>query len=141
MDIEIAEMTPADYDETVALWQACEGVCLGDVDDREHITAYLRRNPALSFIARRDSTLVGAALCGTDGRCGYLRHLSVAEPHRKSGLGRQLTDRCLSALREAGIGWCNIVVLVENETGQEFWQRTGWTEPAHIRLMSKRTDA
>ena len=38
MDIEIAEMTPADYDETVALWEACEGVCLGDMDDREHIT-------------------------------------------------------------------------------------------------------
>ena len=141
MDIDIVEMTPADYDETVALWQACEGVYLGEVDDREHITDYLRRNPGLSFIAREDGNLVGAVLCGTDGRGGYLRHLSVAESHRKSGLGRTLADRCLSALREAGIGWCQIVVLTENEAGRTFWQRTGWKEPDHIRLMSKLTDA
>ena len=141
MDIEIAEMTPADYDETVALWQACEGVCLGDMDAREPITAYLGRNPGLSFIARENGTLVGAVLCGTDGRRGYLYHLSVAESHRKRGLGRQLTDRCLTALREAGVPQCNIVVLAENETGREFWQRTGWDERGHLRPMSKLTDA
>ena len=141
MEIEIAEMTPTDYDETVALWETCEGVCLGSADSRENITDYLQRNPGLSFIARDSGTLVGAALCGTDGRGGYLRHLSVAESHRKSGLGRRLADRCLSALREAGIGWCQIVVLTENEAGREFWRRTGWVEPDHIQMMSRLTDA
>jgi N-acetylglutamate synthase len=141
MEIEIAEMTPADYDETVALWEACEGVCLGDADGREPITDYLRRNPAMSFIARDSGALVGAVLCGTDGRGGYLRHLAVAEPHRKSGLGRKLVDRGLTALGEAGVRRCQVVVLTENEAGREFWRRIGWIEPDQVRLMSKLTDA
>jgi len=141
MGIEIVKMTPTDYDETVALWEACEGVCLGDSDGREPITDYLRRNPGLSFIARDGGTLVGAVLCGTDGRGGYLRHLAVAESHRGSGLGRKMVDHCLAALREAGVGWCQVVVLTDNEAGREFWQRAGWIEPDHIRLMSRLTDA
>jgi N-acetylglutamate synthase len=76
----ISEMTIGDYDEVLALWQSCgdEGVCVDeDVDSRKAIAAYLKRHDGMSFVAREKNQLIGAVLCGTDGRRGYLNHLAV----------------------------------------------------------------
>ena len=43
---------------------------MNDADTQEGIDAYLRHNPGLSFVARDVGQLVGAVLCGHDGRRG-----------------------------------------------------------------------
>jgi ribosomal protein S18 acetylase RimI-like enzyme len=139
MGVQIAEMQPDDYEEVVALWQDSEGVGLNDADSKENVIAYLARNPGLSLVARKDGKLIGAVLCGHDGRRGYLHHLAVARPHRKQGIGHFLVDGCLTRLAAIGIRKCNIFVYADNDDGQEFWRNSGWVERTNLKMMSKET--
>ncbi len=127
----------ADYEEAVALWSAMPEIGLDDADTPERMESFLARNPRLSFVARDRGELVGAVLCGHDGRRGYLHHLAVDPAHRGVGIGSALVDTCLSALAAAGISRCNIFVFAENEEGKGFWDKTGWLMFEGLGLMYK----
>ncbi len=124
-----------DYDAVIALWRRAEGVGLNASDRRPAIAAYLRRNPKLSFVAEHEGRIVGAVLCGHDGRRGYLHHLAVSKRHRGRGIGRQLVNACLAKLRRAGIQKCNIFIFADNTEGMKFWKRAGWSLRRELRLM------
>ncbi len=128
----------ADYDAVIALWRRTAGVGLNESDTRRAIAVYLHRNPCLSFVAERDGQIIGAVLCGHDGRRGYLHHLAVAKRHRRRGLGRRLVIACLAKLRRAGIPKCNIFIFADNTKGMKFWARTGWSLRRELRLMQIR---
>ena len=130
----------ADYDAVTALWRRTEGVGLNECDTRRAIAAYLRRNPRLSFVAEQDGRIVGAVLCGHDGRRGYLHHLAVAKRHRQRGIGRRLVNACLAKLRQAGISKCNIFIFANNAAGMKFWVHTGWKLRTELRLMQIRLE-
>jgi ribosomal protein S18 acetylase RimI-like enzyme len=136
---QISEMTAADYDEVRALWEAAEGVGLDASDERDPTEAYLRRNPGLSVVARDGPTLVGAVLCGYDGRRGYMSHLAVAESHRRNGLGRELVEVCMEKLAETGVLRCNVRLFVDNEQGAAFWQRIGFRHRTDLTVMTRDT--
>jgi len=135
--VDFSCMSPGDYDAVIELWRTAEGIGLSDADSQEAIARYLQRNPGLSFIARDAGRMVGAALCGHDGRRGYLHHLAVARSHRYRGVGTALVDRCLAALRAAGIPKCHLFVFQQNPGGQAFWQRSGWQKREDLVLMSR----
>jgi N-acetylglutamate synthase len=138
MGISISAMKTDDFDEVAALWRATDGIGLhADVDSREGITAFLARNPGTSQVARHDGRMVGAVLCGHDGRRGYLHHLAVAVPWRKKGVGRTLVAACLAALAFLGIPKCNIFLYADNEVGAAFWQNTGWNERADLKVLQR----
>lgn len=139
MTIEIREFAPADYDSVRALWLAAPGVVVRDADAREPLTAYLARNQGLSFVALDGDLLVGAVLCGTDGRRGYLQHLAVAPTHQRLGVGRRLAERCVAALAARGIDKCHLMVLADNVDAAAFWARIGWIDRSDVRLMSHTT--
>jgi N-acetylglutamate synthase len=134
--IEYRELTPADYDAVLALWRTAAGVVLRDVDERAPIERYLARNRGLSFVATDAGRVVGAVLCGTDGRRGYLQHLAVAPPHRRRGIGRALAERALAALAAYGIDKCHLMVLPANTDARAFWARLGWAERDDVLLLS-----
>jgi N-acetylglutamate synthase len=134
----VREMTIADYEAVRALWLASDGVVLRDADDgREAIARYLARNPGLSFVAERGGAVVGAVLCGSDGRRGFRHHMAVARGARRSGVGRALCDRALGTLAAQGIPKCHLMVLARNEAAQAFWREVGWAERDDLVLMSK----
>ncbi len=137
MNIEIREMTIGDYDEVLALWQACEGIGLRDADSQEGVARFLERNPGLSLIALDGQHLIGAVLCGHDGRRGYIHHLAVSKPHRRLGIGRTLVGRCLSALEREGIGKCHIFVFSDNKDAIAFWEKIAWIERVELTMMSQ----
>ncbi len=140
--ITIRPMTIDDYDEVVELWQSTEYIHLSRSDTREGIAAYLERNPGMSFVARtEDGTLAGAALCGHDGRRGYLHHMAVRDECRGMGIGHELSDRCMEALRKAGILKCHLFVVRRNIPGKAFWEQTGWSERSDLIIMSKELSA
>jgi putative acetyltransferase len=141
MGIEIESMTIQDYDEVYDLWKNSEGLGLSDADSRDGIANFLERNPELSFIAREGGRLVGAALCGHDGRRGYIHHLAVAKSHRRQGIGRSLVGRCMFALMRIGIPKCHLFVFGDNEEAIEFWQKVGWTERIELMMMSQQLAA
>jgi putative acetyltransferase len=137
MNIEIHPFTMEAYDRVFALWQQCEGVGLSDADSPSSIQAYLSRNPGMSFIATAGGEVVGAVLCGHDGRRGYIHHLAVHPQSRRRSLGRWLVERCLGALQRAGIQKCHIFIFKQNEAGIAFWKSVGWAPRNDISVISK----
>lgn len=124
--IEFRPMVARDYADVVALWRASEGVELAEGDGPEDIAGYLARNPGLSRVASAGGRIVGAALCGHDGRRGLIYHLAVGSTHRGQGIGRRLVDECLGGLRGAGIRRCLVLVERSNVSGREFWIDRGF---------------
>ena len=117
----IKEMTIADYEEAILLWQSVEGVGLhDDADSKEAIGQYLQRNPGISFVARDNGKLVGAVLCGYDGRRGYLHHLAVGKSYRKKGIGKALVQRIIKKLGSLDVTKCHVFVFADNLGGQKF---------------------
>jgi len=137
MSFKISPMRIADYDAVLRLWQRTEGVGLNESDTRAAIKAYLARNPGLSFVARAEGEIVGAVLCGHDGRRGYLHHLAVEKTQRGRGLGRCLVRTCLTQLRRLGIPKCNIFLFADNTAGGSFWKHDGWRDRRDLRVMQK----
>ena len=140
MSFTIRRMTLADYEPVVALWRALPGIGLDDdSDSRAGIARYLKRNPGLSFVALAQGIVVGAVLSGHDGRRGYLHHLAVAPTHRKLGICKALTLRCLEALGRNGIPKCNIFLYRSNARGKAFWTHNGWDLRQDLIVMQKKT--
>src|SRR4029078_3934836 len=73
--ITTREFVIDDYDAAVALWNLVEGVEVAEGDSKEEMRAEFSRNPGLSRIAENNGTVVGAVLCGHDGRRGLIYHL------------------------------------------------------------------
>ena len=120
------EFVPEDYEGAIALWLAEEGIEVCEGDSREEIAEYLKRNPGLSRVAEAGGKIVGAVLCGHDGRRGWIYHLAVAPAYRGKGVGKLLIDSCLSALKQVGLKRAVILVAADNPAGREFWLRNGW---------------
>jgi N-acetylglutamate synthase len=128
MEIQTREFRIEDYDPAVELWHRVEGLDLAEGDDRETIRQFLQRNQGLSRIAADGAKIVGAVLCGHDGRRGYVYHLAVDPEYHGRGLGRRLIDECLAGLKRAGLERVNILVAKDNPRGLEFWRRCGWED-------------
>lgn len=139
MDITFSPLTTSDLHDVLALWSTTDGVGLNESDTPDRLRAFLDRNPGLSLIVRDGSRLVGAVLCGHDGRRGYLHHLAVVPEFRRGGLGRQMAEMCLASLAALGILKCNIFLYAENETGERFWNQCGWKARSDLVVLQRTT--
>jgi len=118
-----------DYDSVYALWLSCPGMGLNNLDDsREGITKYLARNPDTCFVAVEDGRIIGSILTGHDGRRGYISHTAVSPSHQRQGIGKQLVEVALDALKQQDINKVNLVVFARNEKGNAFWEKMGFTQ-------------
>ena len=120
-------MTIADYKKVYALWMSCKNMGFNDIDDsKEGIARFLERNPNTSFVAIENDELLGIILGGHDGRRGYIYHMSVAENHRKKGIGSALVEKCLESFKNEKISKVALLVFKYNETGNAFWEKQGF---------------
>ena len=124
--VDYAALRVEDYALALALWRQADGVRVGPFDTEADCARFLARNPGLSLVARNAGKLVGAVLCGHDGRVGYLHHLAVAYDARRLGIGRELVRRSLILLAAAGVPEAYAFVQRRNPAGQAFWQACGW---------------
>ena len=138
MRCTIKPMTLTDYDEVLRLWRNSEGVGLSESDTRVEIGSFLKRNRGMSLVAREGAELVGAILCGHDGRRACLYHLAVAPSHRRNGLGTKLVRRCLAELKKAGIPRCNVFFYTKNTQGERFWLKLGWKKRSELCMAQKK---
>lgn len=123
----IRRMTEEDYDAVYSLWLSCKGIGLNNLDDsREEIAAFLNRNPDTCFVAE-EGEIIGVILAGNDGRRGYIYHTAVSPGHRGKGIGRELVQAALTALKECGIHKVALVAFSGNKTGNAFWEKMGFT--------------
>ena len=126
-----------DYQKVIALWENCEGIGLSSADSKKNVEACLKRNSGMSFVARYKNEIIGAVLCGHDGRRGYLHHLAVHADFRNQGIGRSLVEKCVAALQSGGIQKCHLFIFSSNENGIRFWEKIGWTRRKDIGVVSK----
>ena len=137
MNYEIADFSIEDFHEAVSLWEQSEGIGLSSADLEDNIHSFLKRNPGMSFVARDKGVLFGAVLCGHDGRRGYIHHLAVHPRYRNKGIGRILVERCIKALKSAGIQKSHLFIFNDNLMGIKFWKKLGWIQRSDISVLSK----
>lgn len=123
----IREMTMEDFDEVHSLWMEIHGFGIRSIDDsKEGVERFIRRNPTTSMVAVAEGKIIGAILCGHDGRRGCLYHVCVQEAYRNHGIGQKMVVKCLDALKAEKINKVNLIAFRKNEVGNRFWQGLGW---------------
>ena len=128
LDYIIREMKEDDYDQVYALWMSIHGFGIRSIDDsREGVSRFLKHNPTTSVVAEVGTEIVGAILCGHDGRRGCLYHVCVGEDYRKHGIGKAMVVACMRALQKEQINKVSIIAFKSNSVGNEFWKDAGWT--------------
>ena len=127
--VMIRVMTAVDYDGVYDLWINTPGMGLNSTDDsREGIEKYIKRNPDTSFVAEEDGKIVGVIMAGHDGRRGYIYHTAVLPAYRKQGIAASLVEHAMAALDAEGIQKVALVCFRENEIGNVFWEKIGFTK-------------
>jgi GNAT superfamily N-acetyltransferase len=108
------ERYPYPFDDVRARWA-------GAVED-----------PALIvLVAEVDGAPGGVAGCRTE----WLDGLYVRPEHWRRGLGRRLHDEVLDRLRTSGSSRCHLWVLADNDVARRFYERLGWRENGHTRVV------
>ena len=121
-------MTIEDYEEVYALWMSIHGFGIRSIDDSfEGVSMFLKRNPDTSAVYVKDGKIVGAILCGHDGRRASFYHVCVSEEYRMHGIGKKMVQFCCEQLKKEGINKVNLLASITNEVGNKFWQKIGWT--------------
>ena len=122
-------MTIDDYDMVYDLWMKIKGFAIRSMDDsREGVARFLIRNPETSVVAIRDGKVVGAILCGHDGRRGCLYHVCVDPEYRMQGIGKAMVVMTMEELKRKKISKVSLIAFTQNDVGNKFWRRIGWTK-------------
>ena len=125
----IREMKIEDYDNVFALWKTIKGFGIRSVDDsKEGIERFLKWNPGLSVVAEEEGKIIGAILCGSDGRRGCLYHVCVHKDYRRQGIGKTMVIWCMEKLKELQINKVSLIAFTQNDIGNAFWKEIGWTK-------------
>lgn len=128
-DIIIRKMTIEDYDGVCALWHSIIGFAIRSIDDsKEGVERFLKRNPETSVVAEHNGKIIGAILCGHDGRRGCLYHVCVHKDYRLQGIGKKMVVFCMRALENEGINKVSLIAFTQNDIGNAFWKSLTWTK-------------
>ncbi len=125
----IRKMTIEDYNDIYSLWKKISGFAMRSIDDsREGVERFLHRNPDTSAVAESEGRIVGAILCGHDGRRGCLYHVCVDPQYRMQGIGTQMVVFCMNALKKEKISKVSLIAFTKNDIGNAFWRKIGWNQ-------------
>lgn len=125
----VRTMRIEDYDGVFALWMSIKGFAMRSIDDsREGVERFLLRNPRSSVVAVEDGKIVGAILCGHDGRRGCMYHVCVLEDYRMRGIGKAMVVFAMEELKKENISKISLIAFTENDVGNAFWNCIGWTK-------------
>ncbi|MCR4850980.1 MAG: GNAT family N-acetyltransferase [Lachnospiraceae bacterium] len=128
MEYTVRTMTIEDYEGVKDLWMTIKGFAIRSIDDSyEGVERFLKRNPTTSVVAVDDGRIVGAILCGHDGRRGCLYHVCVKEEFRRHGIGKAMVVFCMNELKKEKISKVSLIAFSTNDIGNAFWNEIGWT--------------
>jgi len=127
MNIRI--MKTEDYEGVHSLWLSIKGFSIRSIDDsREGVERFLRRNPDTSIVAEENGEIIGAILCGHDGRRATFYHVCVREDRRKQGIGKAMVIMAMNALKKEKINKVALIAFTRNDVGNAFWKSIGWKQ-------------
>ena len=127
--MKIRLMTIEDYEAVYRLWMSIKGFSIRSIDDSRHgVEIFLKRNPDTSVVAEENGEVVGAILCGHDGRRATFYHVCVREDFRRMGIGKKMVVECMNALKKEKINKVALIAFTKNDVGNAFWKQIGWTQ-------------
>lgn len=127
--VNIRKMTIEDYDGVHALWLSIRGFSIRSIDDsREGVEKFILRNPGTSIVAEEEGEIIGAILCGHDGRRATFYHVCVRENRRKQGIGKAMVVRAMNELKKEKINKVALIAFTKNDVGNAFWKSIGWKQ-------------
>ena len=127
-NFQLRVMQVEDYQQVYDLWMTIDGFGIRTIDDSlEGVTRFIKRNPTTSVVAEADGKVVGAILCGHDGRRGCFYHVCVHKDYRCHGIGKAMAVFCMKALQEEHINKVSLIAFKSNIVGNRFWRGAGWT--------------
>lgn len=131
-------MTIEDYPQVLALWSGMAGIGLNPYDDsEERVGVFLARNPTSCFIWDEDGEVIGVILSGHDGRRGYIYHAAVRKDRRAEGIGTALMNAAINALKAQGIHKAGMLVMADNQVGNDYWQKRGWERRTDVNYRNR----
>ncbi|MDD3416743.1 MAG: GNAT family N-acetyltransferase [Lachnospiraceae bacterium] len=128
-EIVIRTMVLNDYPGVYDLWTEIKGFAIRSIDDsKEGVERFLNRNQTTSIVALDGEKIVGAILCGHDGRRGCFYHVCVKEEYRMQGIGKNMVVAAMEALKKEKINKVSLIAFTENDIGNSFWKGIGWEQ-------------
>ena len=139
MNEAIRDLSIADYDDLVRLWQEA-GLPYRPHgrDSREAIARQMEGGTSIFLGAEQDGKLVAAVLGTHDGRKGWINRLAVHPTHRRRGIGRALVYAVEARLHGMRIGIIGSLIEDWNEDSMAFFARLGYLAHTDIVYFSKR---
>ena len=136
--ITFRAMEISDLDEVITLWRNITELSFPvSFDTKERLTKFLHRNQGLSSVAKVECKIVGALLCGHDGRRGFFYHTGVDYAYRKQGIATRMIERCFDMLKKEGIDNCFLFTNDFNRDAQKFWKAMGFGYAPHVMYHSR----
>lgn len=125
----IRTMTIEDYDGVYALWMTIKGFAIRSIDDSKvGVERFLKRNPTTSVVAIEDGKVVGSILCGHDDAGAVsIMCVSIGITGMR-GIGKAMVVFAMNALKEEQISKVSLIAFTQNDIGNAFWNRIGWTQ-------------
>ena len=121
----IIELTPADEDAAVALWDEADLVVPWN-DARADFRRALASDSSVILGVRDGGRLVGTAMVGDDGHRGWVYYLAVAADARGGGVGRALMDAAEAWLTARGVVKIQFMVRAHNTAVGGFYEHLGY---------------
>lgn len=138
-EIVIKQLTPADYERIIELWESA-GVPARPRgrDSYKELTKQMEKNPKFFWGAEIKGELIGVIVASSDGRKGYLNRIAVQARYRGQGIAQRLTLAAEDALRQEGIKVITLLVERDNIPSIQLAHKLGYVEHPDIIYFSKR---
>lgn len=121
MNYEITPAENSDIPTILELWKN-SGIRIEPEDSPESLSRFINNESSRCYKAVYQESVVGAILCGSDGRYGYIHHIAVDDNFREQGIGRALVGKCQDFFKEHGINTKAVFVWETNDTALNFWK-------------------
>ncbi len=127
-----------DYEELSKLWKSSQGIGMSEIDDSKiAMNQFLIRNPDTCFVYLEDHHIRAAVLCGFDGRRAYIYHACVDKDYRRRGIAKALIKKLELSLKEKGVHKLALLVYVDNDMANEFWESQGYHKREDLYYRNK----
>ncbi len=125
-NVKIRAFNKSDRQQVIELWQRVFP------DDPPHnepaavLDAKLKVDE-LIFVAQLDEVIVGACMAGYDGHRGWLYAVAVDSGVRRLGIGKQLVQHAIEAMKVLGCIKINLQIRADNHAVADFYRDLGFT--------------
>jgi len=124
-ELAITQITDADVDAVIALWQRC-GLTRPWNDPAGDIAFVRRGANATILVGRFDGTIVATALTGHDGHRGWVYYVAVDPDQQGKDFGGAIMAAAEDWLRATGVTKVMLMVRPDNTKVRAFYDKLGY---------------